>query len=69
MSQKFNVELIENYMIENSLSRTAFCKKCGISIRTLNKIFKGERFRTTVFLKMAPVMGVRFGDFFPRTQW
>ena len=38
----FNVKLIEDFMKENNLSKTKFCKLCKVSPSVLNKILKNK---------------------------
>ena len=64
MSHKINIAVIENYISENSMSRTAFCNKCGISMYTYKKIVNGKDFRLNALLKIARAIGVEFTDFF-----
>ena len=37
---KFNTKLIDDYINENNLTKTEFCKKCGISKYHLAQIYK-----------------------------
>ena len=47
-------ELITDYMEENKLSKNAFCKLCGVSVGTLNKILSNDcgRVRITAIIKI-----------------
>lgn len=36
----YDVFKIREYMIKNKLTKSVFCKKCGISTYTYDKIFK-----------------------------
>ena len=62
MSKKINLALIESYIGENFLSYTEFCKRCNISMPTLNKIMRGEHFRMTALVKIAQVLNVQLSD-------
>ena len=42
MQQSFNVELLNNYLMANKISKTAFCKHIKIDVRTLNKVIIGK---------------------------
>ena len=35
--------VIENFLKENNMTKTEFCKRSTLSFNTFNKIFKGER--------------------------
>ncbi|MBO5394465.1 MAG: hypothetical protein J6A28_00980 [Clostridia bacterium] len=66
MKEKFiNYELIENFMKENSLSKTAFCKMCKISPVTFAKIMGDEQGLTVLpVFKVAKAMGIHIKDIF-----
>ena len=34
----YNAEIILQYLHKNNLTKTQFCKRCGISVNTLNRI-------------------------------
>ena len=38
----FNVEIIENYMKENNLTKKEFCRGCGLMPSTFERIFWGH---------------------------
>ena len=38
----WNIELIDNYIKSNNLSKTQFCKLCGISTYILKKLYLGD---------------------------
>ena len=40
--QGINVDLIKSYINDNNHTKKSFCKKCGISIQTLNKILENR---------------------------
>ena len=42
MKNEFKKELIENYLAANNISKTKFCKLCGISLYTLQKIINNN---------------------------
>lgn len=58
MSVKVKIAVIESYIGENFLSYTAFCKRCGISIATFNKIRRGEDVRLNALIKISQTIGV-----------
>ena len=58
--KNYKIELITNYMKENNLSKTAFCKQCKISYGVLNKILKDKsNIRLNVFFKIAKVLNIK----------
>lgn len=59
------VEMIENYMKRNNLSKMEFAERCGFSLKTLNNILnkKGNVGILSV-LKTAKAMGVELKDLF-----
>lgn len=60
-------ELILNYMKENNLSKTAFCKKCKISTVTLKKILNNqENYRLFALFKIARVLNMRIHELFKK---
>lgn len=61
----FNTELINNYLDENKLSKTDFCKQCRISIITLNKILTNNNNIGMISLfKVARTLDVVICDLF-----
>lgn len=65
MSAIIKTELINNYLIENKLSKTAFCKLCKISVSTLNKILANDNNIGTIALfKIARMLNIRICDLF-----
>ena len=62
---RINIELINNYLIENNLSKSMFCKRCGISYITFQKIMSGKtNFRITALIRVAWGIGVEFYQLF-----
>ena len=59
---KNNSKLITAYMEENNLSKTAFCKLCGISIQTLNRFLNNESVSVTSAVKVVLTMNIRFSQ-------
>ena len=43
MINEFKKEIIENYLKANKISKTKFCKLCGISCCTLEKIQNNKK--------------------------
>lgn len=60
---KIDVKKIEDFMEENCYSKSAFAKKCGISVWLLNKILDGySRISVIKFLDIADFMEVLPSD-------
>ena len=58
---KVNIELITNYLKENNLSKTKFCKVCNVSIKTLNKILSGNlNFIIHLLFRIVNVLNIEF---------
>ena len=52
MQKWIRVELITNYLKENKLSKSEFCRRVGISVSVLNKILTNNlHFRADAILK------------------
>ena len=65
MKYNFKIKIIENFMLENKISKTKFCKLCKISIRTLNKIMSNnDDFRIIALFKIARVIKVQVHQMF-----
>lgn len=62
MSTKVKLALIESYIGENFLTYTTFCKLCGISMTTFNKIQKGQDYRITALIKISKTINVGLSD-------
>lgn len=60
-------KLIKNYIEEHGMKKKHFCKKCNISLVTLNKILSGNRnsFDWTMS-KIASFIGVDYEDLYKR---
>ena len=65
MKNKINIEIIEKFIKENKISKTAFCKMCKISLSTLNKIMTNDdSFRIIALFKIAKVIKVQVFQMF-----
>ena len=53
MVNEFKKEIIESYLKENKISKTKFCKLCGISYCTLEKIRNNKNYRIGALFKIA----------------
>lgn len=60
MNYKFKTEIILNYIYENNLTKTQFCKLCNISYGTLNKVLNNTgEFRLYSLLKIIGVLKIK----------
>lgn len=59
MKNLINTKIIEDYLNSQGLSKTAFCKKCKISISTYNKIFAGKNCKLTVLIKITREINIK----------
>ena len=60
MKNTIKTEIIENFMLENKISKTKFCKMCKISPSTLNKIMTNDdNFGIIALFKIARVIKVQ----------
>lgn len=67
LSNSINVEFLENYLKENHLSKTAFCKKCKISLETFDKIMSGKtNFRLVAIFRIARFLEIDFRTLFKK---
>ena len=65
MKNIIKTELIENFVKENNLSKSMFCKMCKISQSTLNKIMtNSENFRIIALFKIARVLKIQVFEMF-----
>lgn len=60
----FKNEIIENYLKENKISKTKFCKLCGISPCTLKKIMNNNNYRLNALFKIARMVKVQVPQLF-----
>lgn len=59
MKDFINKKIIKEFMEENKLSKNKFCKLCGISVSTFNRIISNGNFRLSALFKIARVMDVQ----------
>ncbi len=65
MKNTIKTELIENFIKDNNLSKSMFCKMCKISQSTLNKIMtNSENFRIIALFKIASVLKIQVFEMF-----
>lgn len=64
MTKYINTQLIENYIKENNLSITAFCRKCRIGLKTFYKIMLNNNVMTSSLYKIAKCINIKFSEIF-----
>lgn len=65
MKNTIKTELIENFIKDNNLSKSKFCKMCKISQSTLDKIMtNNENFRIIALFKIARVLKIQVYQMF-----
>jgi predicted transcriptional regulator len=65
MKNTIKTEIFENYIKENNLSKTKFCKLCKISLSTFKKIMAHEdNFRIIALFKIAKVIKIQVYQMF-----
>lgn len=64
MKNKFKKETIDNYLKDNKISKTRFCKLCGISPYTLKKILNNENYEISALFKIAKVIEIQVYQMF-----
>ncbi len=62
--ERYNIKLLEAYLKKNKLTKTAFCKKCRISMGTLCRFYKQSgKIRLSTLFKVIWTMKVSAKDF------
>ena len=65
MKNTIKTVLIENFIKDNNLSKSKFCKMCKISQSTLNKIMtNSENFKIIALFKIARVLKIQVYQMF-----
>ena len=64
MVNEFKKEIIESYLNANKISKTKFCKLCGISYCTLEKIRNNKNYRIGALFKIAKVVKIQVYQMF-----
>ena len=64
MEKLVKTELIEQYLKENNISKTKFCKMCKISPSTLTKIMNNQNVRMTAIFRVTRAMGIYIHQIF-----
>ena len=68
MNSKLNINIISEYIRNNDLSQTGFCKQCKISYTTFRKIVQSDYINPVPLCKIAKVMNIDVHQFFPNSQ-
>ena len=63
MNNQINTQIIFEYLKDNNLSKTAFCKQCNLSHITYEKIINGEDFGIVSLFKIARQLNRPICDF------
>ncbi len=64
MKDKLNVQIIEEYIKTNNLTKKDFCKQCNISVSTFYRIMHGKDFNLLSLFRIAKNMNVPIHKFF-----
>ena len=65
MKNEVKTEIIKKFMIENKISKTAFCKMCKISYSTFKNIMaNNDNFRILALFKIAKVIKIQVYQMF-----
>ena len=64
MKNEFKTEIIENSLKEHNMSKTKFCKLCGINPCTMTKIMKNENYKIIALFKIAKVINLQVYQMF-----
>ena len=64
MANKLNTDKIIDYMNSHDFTRHEFCKRCGISVSTLNNILHNKNCIVTSLFKIAKAMDLQLYQLF-----
>ncbi len=64
MNNAVNIKIIDNYIKENKLNKTKFCKLCKISVYTFNKIMTNDNCQLIALFKIAKTMSIQIWELF-----
>ncbi|MBO5394790.1 MAG: helix-turn-helix transcriptional regulator [Clostridia bacterium] len=63
MKNTINTKPILSFMKENHLNKAAFCRLCGISVYSLNKILTNPKgLRVTPIVKIVNLLNIKLSD-------
>lgn len=69
MKYRLKTEIIENYIKENNLTKTEFCRGCKVSLYLFNKIMKGYlNFDVRILLRIARLIKIEVYKLFDETN-
>lgn len=63
--EKISKELVELHRRENNMTVDEFCKECGITRKTYDKIMNGEECNVLSILRIALRMSIKLEEIFP----
>lgn len=64
MNNAVNTKMIYDYIKDNNLSKTEFCKLCKIGVSTLNRIMTNNNFNLISIFRIAKTMRVKVCELF-----
>lgn len=64
MKNEFKKDIIERYLKANKISKTKFCKLCGISLCTFNKVMNNKNYRISALFKIAKMLKMQVYQLF-----
>ena len=64
MKKYINTQLIENYIKQNKLSMSGFCKKCNIDLNTFYNIMLNKNVMISSLYKVSQGMNIAFCEIF-----
>lgn len=64
MHCSINVKIIVDYIKNNNMTKTAFCKTCKISVSTLNRVLAGENVKLISLAKIAKAINIQLYKLF-----
>ncbi len=63
MEKRFKIEVLEDYRKNKGLSKTKFCKLCGVSYSVYKRLENQDlNIRTISFIKIVDFLGVKCRD-------
>ena len=67
MNNNVNTQIIFEHLKNNNLSKTAFCKKCNLGVKTYEKIINGEDFKIISLFKIARQLNCQIHNLFQQS--
>ncbi|MBO5394794.1 MAG: helix-turn-helix transcriptional regulator [Clostridia bacterium] len=69
MKDLYNVKPIEDFMTQNKLTKTEFCKRCGLDLGTLDRVLLGHvNMRVQALIKLSQYMQVSIAELFKKCE-